>query len=129
MVLTVHVVGDGTANGHRLGAGCHGQHPAMRHHQPLNISQQNARLTNQAAGLVIERNEMIQPGSIPKGAARIQADVSVTAAHTTGYTGMRPGADNILDSVRIAQVNKMVRMGSEPPPRRNRYHAATIYWL
>ena len=86
MVLSVDVVGDGTADGHELCARHDRQCPSPGNEQSLNVSQQNAGFAMQQAGRIVKADEAIEPGHLPEHAARIQAGVPVAAAHTEGQS-------------------------------------------
>ena len=122
----MHIVGNGASNGHHLGAGGYRQNPATRDHQPLDVSKQHARLTDQSAGTVVESDEMVEPGRDPERAFRIQADIAVTASHAVGHARIRPAADQVLDLGRIVKADDAMRVSSEAPPGGDKSHRAPM---
>src|SRR5690606_9385038 len=90
VVLAMHIIGNGPANGHVLCAGYHRQRPAAPHCKALNIAQHCARLTFQNPGAVIERDVSVHSSGMPHHPVRIQADVTITASQAEGQGARCP---------------------------------------
>src|SRR5262249_29555517 len=80
MVLSVHVVCDRAADGHKARAGCDGRKPAFREEHLNKIPQTHAALTADHPRRLVETENAVQATAINQLAAAVEAGVAIAAS-------------------------------------------------
>ena len=123
VVLTVHVVGDGTAHGDELGARQYRQAPAARNDEALDVAQHHAGLADQPAAFLVEADEAVETRRVPQHAVRVEALIAIAPPQAIGDAGTAARQFG-GDPAAITESDHLVRKGREAAPRRDGPHGA-----
>jgi hypothetical protein len=115
MILSMHVVGDGTTDRDELSARRYSKHPPPGNDKLLNIAQQNTSLASQVTTLLVEVHKVVEPPCVPQNASRIEAHITIATRHTERNARLVQG-QNRRYRIRIAQAHHLVQVRVETPP-------------
>src|SRR5690554_5296680 len=125
MIFAVHIVSDGTADSHQLGAWGNRQHPAVWNQLALDIPQQNAGLAVQSTSFGVKSDEAVETCRLPQYALGVKAYISVAAAHAPANAGPVP-CDDLLRRCLVSQGLEVMGGVAEASPGRNVYHGQPL---
>ena len=80
MVLAMHVIGDGAANGQEPGSRHGRQDPSGRNREVENSRKLNARLASHRAAVDVEGQETVQVSAFDQRTARVETAVAIASA-------------------------------------------------
>ncbi len=124
MVLAVHVVGDGAAHGHVLGARRDREEEAAREREVDDLGEQYPGLAAQDAARGIEGNQVIQVARAQQRVAVVQARVAVAAADAVGQERSLVGQRQRGGA--IAHAAHALNRREHAPPRAETGHLAHV---
>ena len=121
MVLTVDVVGDGSADGDEAGAGRDGKKPSFRKKYVDDVGEADAAFAAQHASRFVETEDAVQSAAVDQFAAGVETRVAVAAAEAVGKQGAgRGGSENFRHLVVPCRlVDVLVRGLRVTAPREN----------
>ena|SRR5436190_14742162 len=80
VILSVHIIGDGSADGHKLSARRDWKEPACWNRDFQNIAERDARFTPETSRLFVEAENTVQSGAIKKCPTFVEARVAIASA-------------------------------------------------
>src|ERR1700675_2507299 len=121
MVLTMHVVGDGSANGDKTRAGRDGKKPSFRKEYIENIGKADATFAAQHASGFVEPEDAVVAAAVDQFAAGVETRVAVAAAETIWEQGVGCGSSENVRHLVVPRrlVDAMVRGLRVTAPREN----------
>src|SRR5215470_10080139 len=91
MVLTMNVIGNGSAHGDESRAGRNGEEPALRQKDINDVGQGDAAFAAHHAGRLVESENPVQTAAVDELALTVEARVSVAAPQAEGKQRARSG--------------------------------------
>src|SRR5665811_924838 len=111
MVLTMNVVGDGSADSDKAGSGRDGKKPSFREEYVEDVREADAAFATEHASGFIETEDAVETAAVDQFAAGVETRVAVTAAEAIGEQGARRGSFENLRHLVVPRrfVDVMVR--------------------